>query len=161
MSEIESDREDLLREATALVQRAELIVEGFPEPVVMGFRAQGAASIFLGGEPVYQFNAAGRLRRAYDRGRLVKAERGRLVSLTRHRTSTEVRLLRHELSGEDAMAFLEEARERLARLGAALANGKYRCVGQVPPGTDTPARMAAPLAAWAKGIEVARTARVE
>ena len=42
MARRESDREDLLREATALVERAELTIEGFDEPIVVGFRRDGS-----------------------------------------------------------------------------------------------------------------------
>src|SRR5258705_63721 len=61
MARQESDREDLLREATALVQRVELVVAGYDEPVVCGFRRGGSVSLVFGGEPVYQFNTANQL----------------------------------------------------------------------------------------------------
>ena len=72
------NREDLLREATALVERIELVPHrdrqfDASEPIVVGFRADGALSIFFGDDPVYQFNAAGELRRAYCDGLLFKA----------------------------------------------------------------------------------------
>src|SRR3954447_20411722 len=102
MSRHESDREDLLREATALVERIELTVGGFDLPVVCGFRRDGAASFYFGADPVYQFNAVGQLRRAFVAGRLIKAERGRLVALSRERTENEVALVRHELSAAEA-----------------------------------------------------------
>src|SRR5688572_26999220 len=68
MSRRESDREDLLREATALVERVELLVPGEGEPVVAGFRRDGSLSVFFGPEAVYQFNSAGELRRAFAGG---------------------------------------------------------------------------------------------
>ena len=74
MARRESDREDLLREATALVERAELTIEGFDEPIVVGFRRDGSASFFFGADPVYQFNTAFELRRAFVVGLLYKAE---------------------------------------------------------------------------------------
>src|SRR5437588_282047 len=83
-----TDREDLLREATALVERAELAVADWPEPVVIGFRRDGAASIYFGGDPVYQFNARGELRRAFVADRLFKAEHGILAALDRQRSAT-------------------------------------------------------------------------
>ena len=48
MARHEEDREDLLAEATALVERAELVVEGAAESVVIGFRRDGCASIYCG-----------------------------------------------------------------------------------------------------------------
>src|SRR5262245_10991650 len=100
MAREESDREDLLREATALVERIELIVDigNAGQHVVAGFRTNGAASIFFGADPVYQFNAAGELRRAYCDGVLIKGSRGRLVSLSRKRLANESLLLSCEFT---------------------------------------------------------------
>src|SRR5687768_8047260 len=106
MSRTESDREDLLREATALVERAELQVAGLGEPIVVGFRRDGAASFFFGADPVYQFNAAGELRRAYVGGLLYKAEQGELVALRRERTPAETALVRHDLSAAESTDLL-------------------------------------------------------
>src|SRR5688572_18570527 len=65
MARQEQDREDILREATALVERVELLIPEFPEPIVAGFRRDGSASFFFGADPVLQFNAQGKLRRAF------------------------------------------------------------------------------------------------
>lgn len=132
MARHESDREDILREATALVVRAELIVPGEAEPVVVGFRTGGAASVFFGGDPVYQFNAAGELRRAYVGGLLYKADHGRLVELTRDRTEEAVVLLTRQLSPEESNAILRQARERIAAVTSALADGSAVVVRQYP-----------------------------
>ncbi|HEX3599001.1 MAG TPA: hypothetical protein VHU84_02590, partial [Lacipirellulaceae bacterium] len=77
MSREESQREDLIREATALVERIEISFDASvsndpdsPQQVIIGFRANGALSIFFGEDPVYQFNSAGDLRRAYWNGQL-------------------------------------------------------------------------------------------
>ena len=92
MARKEQDREDLLSEATPLVERIELDVEGFPETIVVGFRRTGEGSVYFGPDPVYQFNGAGELRRGYRAGRLIKAEQGRLVFLDRLRGPTDVLL---------------------------------------------------------------------
>src|ERR1700704_5517811 len=104
MAREESSREELLREATALVERVELIpnVAISDGHIVAGFRRNGALSVFFGEDPVYQFNAAGELRRAYTNGKLLKADRGRLAALQRVRTQNEVQLVRHELDETDA-----------------------------------------------------------
>jgi hypothetical protein len=140
----EFDREDLLREATALVERIELVSDSGPlagEPIVIGFRANGAVSIFFGADPVYQFNAAGELRRAYADGLLYTADRGRLVSFQRVRTPEEVQLQRNELSDSEQAAFLARMRDDLARLWAQLQGRRLRASGQVPPQTDVLARV--------------------
>jgi hypothetical protein len=143
MARTESEREDLLREATALVERAELQVAEWEEPVVAGFRRDGSASFYFGGEPVYQFNTARELRRGYGRGLLYKAERGRLIAMRRERTAEELALVRSELSPEETARLLAEMQERLTTLRAALAAHKYRLIGQVPPEGDMPARLLA------------------
>jgi hypothetical protein len=143
MAREEQDREDLLRDATALVERIELApASGVAdaEPVVVGFRRNGALSIFFGADPVYQFNAAGELRRAFRGGLLYKAERGRLVSLERARTPDEVQLLRRELSDEQQGAFLSQMQRCLADLARQLNGAALRVVGQLPPQVDVLAR---------------------
>ena len=138
MAREESKREDLLREATALIERIELAPAGDPpaEHVVVGFRAEGALSVFFGSDPVYQFNTAGQLRRAFCDGLLFKAVRGRLVSLRRERGEHEVQLLRHELSDDEQTGFLSQMGDRLQRFILLMETGRITIVGQVPPDVD-------------------------
>jgi hypothetical protein len=156
MSRRESDREDLLREATALVERAEVNVSGFGEPIVIGFRQDGAASFFFGADPVYQFNAAGELRRVYLAGLLYKAQRGKLIALRRERSATEVTLLRTELSDADTAALLQAMQQRLQTLREAFSTGSFTVAGQVPPNADVPARANRWLIALPDEIPIAR-----
>src|SRR5262245_31642532 len=130
------EREDLLREASALVVRAELHVDGLAEPIVVGFRREGAASFYFGENVVYQFNSENRLRRAFDRGTLLKCEQGRLFRLTPSRTTQSSELIRHELTSEESTRFLSAARERLRQLHAALVERHVRILGQVPESLD-------------------------
>jgi hypothetical protein len=132
MARSASDREDLLREATALVERVELFVAGWDEPVVVGFRRDGAASVYFGSAPVYQFNTAGELRRAFIDGLLYKAERGRLVALSRERNEREVALVRSELTAEQTVAILAALHSHLSRLREALLQQAFTVSGQVP-----------------------------
>src|SRR6186713_1143176 len=104
MAREEHDREDLLREATAMVERASLRVGFFAEPVFVGFRRDGSVSFYFGGDPVYQFNAAGELRRAFCDGALYKAVRGELVEMHRERTDAETRLVSRSLSQAESIA---------------------------------------------------------
>jgi hypothetical protein len=139
MARDESEREDLLREATALVERIELVVDG--EHVVAGFRVDGALSIFFGEDPVYQFNAAGELRRGFCDGRLIKSVRGQLVAMQRNRTATEVQLVRHELSVTEQAHLLSRMATQLRRLAASLNSGAITVVGQMPPEVDVMGRL--------------------
>jgi len=155
MARRESDREDLLREATALVERAEIRIPGENEPIVVGFRRDGSASFFFGADPVYQFNSAGELRRAYIDGLLYKAERGRLISLRRERSETEVSLIRNELQPHETDALLTTARARLARLNEALASHSFTLVGEVPTSGNVVGRARQWLASLPPKISVA------
>ena len=143
MSRSESDREDLLREATALALRAELEVPGYGEPIVVGFRKDGSASFFFGADPVYQFNAAGELRRAFAAGLLYKAERGQLIALRRERSATETALVRHELTPDETAALLATLRQRFGQLRAALQTGAHQVLREVPPAANLPQRILA------------------
>ena len=163
MGRQESDREDMLREATALVARVALrhvalTAAGFEEPVVVGFRRDGALSVFFGPDEAYQFNAAQELRRAYLDGLLYKAEQGRLVSLRRERQEREVALVRGELTAQEVASFCEQMEARLALLCQALETG-CEIVGQVPPTGDVAARVQAWLARRPRPTVIAATPR--
>lgn len=147
MPRAEHDREDLLREATALVERAELHVAGCDAPVVVGFRRDGSFSVFFGGDPVYQFNSAGQLRRAYIDGQLYKAEQGRLVELRRERTPTQTMLIPRQLEADEESAVLAVAGRQLARLGSDLEEKQFTIAGQTPPDADLVGRICHWLAA--------------
>jgi hypothetical protein len=155
MAQQEQDREDLLREATALVERVELRVEGFAEPVIVGFRRGGEASVYFGPEPVYQFNARNELRRAFISAQLVKAERGCLVELERRRSATQVQLVRHEWDAERTAALLAKLRDDLSQLAAQLDARFYQLVGEVPVGGDVVSRVRQWLAVLPPQIAVA------
>jgi hypothetical protein len=135
MAREEADREDLLGEATAYVERIEWELD-LPDladaTVFAGFRRDGAASFYFGSDHVYHFNAAGELRRAFHQGRLVKAERGRLVGMQRERSDTEVSLVSTEFSAAEAASFCQKTTRELSTLLAALQNHKAKLKGQVP-----------------------------
>jgi hypothetical protein len=156
MARREVDKEDLLREATALVSRIELTPADATQgaSAIVGFRQSGAASVFFGSEPVYHFNAADELRRAYCDGLLYKAEGGRLVSLRRERQEGEVRLLRHELSDSEQRAFMERMQQELHSFAARLEAGTYHIAGQVPKNGDVLNR----VRNWLSGLGTIRVA---
>lgn len=160
MAREEQVREDLLAEATALVERVELRVASLSAPVVVGFRREGAASFYFGADPAYHFNSAGRLRRAFASGLLYKAERGRLVSLDRRRTAGEVQLVRHELTAEETRIFLASLAANLLALSDALAQGRIERLRQQPEQADVVGRVRAWLADHGERIEIAESPRV-
>ncbi len=146
MAREESDREDLMREATALVERVELIVAGYAEPIVAGFRRNAALSMFFGAEPVYQFNPQGELRRAFRSGTLIKANDSKLFELHRQRTESEVLLVRREFDSFETKTFLQEMRGHLCALQSALDAGEIEISGKVPAETDVVKRLIPVLA---------------
>ena len=140
MAREESDREDLMREATALVERVELRVPHEHETVVVGFRRDGGASFFFGADPVYQFNTRGELRRAFVAGKMLKAEHRRLVELSRIRTPDETQLIRRELCVTECGLLITAMTERLASLRDALS-ASFEVVGKVPEHVDVVSRV--------------------
>jgi hypothetical protein len=137
MARDESDREDLLREAIALVERIEIEpLDEVGSRIVIGFRTADALSVFFDADPVYQFNTAGELRRAFCQGRLLKAEKSRLIALERVRQPHEVQLVRHDLTEDEQSTFFVEMHGRLQDLAATIAANRYTVIGQVPPDAD-------------------------
>ena len=105
MAQHEDDREDLMREAVALPDRVELSVNGFESLITIGFRSNSAMSIFIGADPVYQFDPEGRLRRAFVDGLLYRSQHHTLAMLKRERTDTQTLLLRADLADEALQSF--------------------------------------------------------
>jgi hypothetical protein len=146
MARTERDREDLLAEATALVERVELELPGLNDHVIAGFRANGCGSVYFGHDVAYQFNARGELRRAHDHGVLFKAERGRLVQLNRQRKAERVELVAEALGPDQAARFLHTMVERLGCLRDALVRGEVNIIGQSPQNADIVTRLISWLA---------------
>jgi hypothetical protein len=164
----EQDREDLLREATAMVERAELRASFWPETIFVGFRRDGSLSIYFGGDPVYQFNTKGQLRRAFIDGLLYKADRGRLSQLRRERTETATALIRHDLSETESSALMLKLHNLLGQLRTVIeqsGNGQARAgrllelVGAVPTGANVISRVHDWLIHHAGQIQIAVSPR--
>ncbi len=161
MAREEHDRENLLGEAQALVERASLEVAGYQPEVFVGFRRSGGASFYFGPDRVYHATSAGALRRAFVDGRLYKAEHGRLVALRRRRSADVVELVRHKLNGGEERAFLAEMHRHFDALAKALGRGEFRLVGQVPEGGDVVARIHDWLETFAAQLAIAHSPRVD
>jgi hypothetical protein len=132
----EHPREDLIAEATALVERVELVLTAGGRHVVIGFRRDGAASIYFDHEPAFHFNTRQELRRAYVAGQLLKADRGHLVSMRRERNGEQVQLLSRELDAAETGEILDGLQQRLNTLAQQLDVGVYQVLGQVPAEAD-------------------------
>jgi hypothetical protein len=100
------------------------------------------------------------LRRAFVNGRLLKAERGRLVALSRTRTEHEVALLRHELAAQDLALLLAELKGHFEQLKNAFHAREYSVIGQVPPEANIGERIALWLENRPSSIEIAAAPNV-
>jgi hypothetical protein len=160
MARVPEEREELLREARTLVVRAEMEVEGLAEPVMVGFRRSGEASLYFGQDIVYHFNAASELRRAYLGGEMYKCERRRLVRLIPRRTDDSLELVRHELTPTETTDLLSAAAARIGALQSAIRGNRYRLIGRVPNDEDVPKQICQWLARRPAQIALAETPRV-
>lgn len=157
MAREEIDREELLAEATALVERVEWLVH--QQRVIVGFRRDGAASFYFGADPVFQFNARGELRRAYCDGLLYKARQGRVVELRREHTRKATVLWRRDLRDDEQRAWLARANERLESLRVALRQSRAVTLGQVPNDGEVASRVLTWLDGTPRPLAVAKSPR--
>ncbi len=132
MARNETDREDLLAEAVALVRRVELRVSPWTEPIVAGFRATGHFSLYIGQDLVYQFDPEGRLRRAHEQGRIYRTQGSTLAELQRVRTATETTLVRRDLDAVQLGEFRERMLSALSILKNAIDEHRFQQVRQFP-----------------------------
>jgi hypothetical protein len=160
MAREEQPREDLLREAVALVERAELKPDDGSPSIVMGFRAGGEISFFIGEDPVYQFNRLQQLRRAFVGGRPIKAVAGQLVALERQRDKGQTALIARPLLPSEQQQLLDDVQRQLAELGQTLASGQFQLVGQVPAEANVVRRTIDWLTQHGQALTVAETPNV-
>ena len=131
------EREDLLRDAVALVPRVMLRVRlrGRSVDVFAGYRGE-SLSLYFDDDPVYHFNDVGELRRAFVNGRLIKAESGQLVSLVRRRAESETVLERQAGGEESDSRLVVELSAILHELAAEISTNRLEIVGQIPDDGD-------------------------
>jgi hypothetical protein len=125
-------REDLMRDARALVERAEIVWHSQQPPLVMGRHRTGGTSFYFGEDPVYHFTSDGLLRRAYALGLLYKAEAGRLVEIRPVRVPGEVQLRSRALSAQQQADFLTTLTERLQQLLTRFDRGDCHVAAEIP-----------------------------
>jgi len=135
MPRYETDREDLMREATALVRRAEFRVPWIDETIIAGYRRNGSLSIYFGSDPCYHFDADVRLRRAFIEGCLYRTQGATLARLERRRRANHVELERHDLTPSELGKVVREMVDNLSRLQASLSR-EAECLHAVPDGAN-------------------------
>ncbi len=157
MARDSQDRENLLRDATAMKSRVQIEVTHGKRTVEVfaGFRSQGAASLYFDQDPVYHFNSAGQLRRAFVDDRLIKAEKGRLVAWLPQRSESEVAMLRQPMSDSEQESICAKIKKQFGELRRAIATGGYVLVGQVAEKEDVVERLADFLEAIEKVVVAA------
>lgn len=138
MARNEQDREDLIAEASALVDRVELhgtlVDDSEDRSVICGYRRTGYFSIYFGQDVHYQFDSEGCLRRAFIEPFLYRAQYGTLVQLERNRTAEQTQLLRQNLSDAESEAVILECHARLNSVVAALQDKRLSVVRAVCSG---------------------------
>jgi hypothetical protein len=150
MARHETEREDLMAEATAFRERIEYSVAGEAEPIMAGFRESGRWSLYFGSDPVYHFSADGALRRAFVEGDLFRSQGMTLARLTRVRTGDEVQLVRHDLTAAELEQFTSRMKEHLASLKAAIEAGSAQITRQIPDEAEIEAKLLEAMAAAAR-----------
>ncbi len=133
---VEADREDLLAEAVNLRERIELQVPGIDSLVTIGCNDLGHWSFYFGAEPMYRFDADGRLRRAVRDGKLYRTQGATLAELTRVRLEQETQLQRRDLLPDEVESFLTEVRSHLHQLHREYAAGRCEILRQVVENAD-------------------------
>ncbi len=145
MTRQESDKEDLIQEATALVERAEIECEGWSKIITVGFFQDGRCAVYFDQDLFYQFDDRGLLRRAFEAGFLYRSQGSGLAQLDRRRTtgvntdSVPVILDRLDLSVSQLQDFRERMTVRVLRLRDAIAKEQYCVRRAVTPDGDIPA----------------------
>lgn len=161
MARQEEEREDLMREAIALVDRCEIQVEFLKDALVVGFRKDGAISFFFGQNEVYQFNTHDQLRRGYDGESLIKAVEGQLIRMIRQRDDHRVNLVSRPMSKSETDNYLRQLIDRLEAFNDCLQQGEFRVTNQVS--TDQNTDLIARISDWigrVGGVEIAKSPRV-
>lgn len=108
MNRNESDKEDLIKDASAMVDRAEfsiVSIDNQPSIVTAGFRKDDSLSLYFDQDPFYQFDGSGLLRRAYESGYLYRSQGVTLARLNRTRTSQQTTLNRNDLDSSELFQF--------------------------------------------------------
>ena len=146
MARTETDKEDLMVEATALVARAEFCREMNAAHKTMwriatvGFRKDGSCTVYFEQDPFYQFDVDGLLRRSFDRGLLFRTQSTTLAQLQRDRTDDRTTLSRVDLSTSALKDFQRRMRIHLEELQNGFEAGALKMLRCVSDDSDMPDR---------------------
>jgi hypothetical protein len=124
MARQEADRDDLWGDLVAMTSKVELCVEGYPAPLLIGYRDNGWCSIYFGQDVMLQFTTDGELRRAYRQGELFRTHGTSLARLRRHRTPEQTTLLRRDLTPAELADFRQEVHGLIQQLLTEITSGR-------------------------------------
>jgi hypothetical protein len=160
MARHSQDREDLLRDAKALVPRIMLRTTILDKTcdVFAGFRSD-SLSMYFDSDPAYHFNSRGELRRAFVNDQIIKAVKGKLFIWEPVRKPDEVTMRSQLMTVEEMVDFSENWKRRFNALNKALDERTFDLVGQFPEDVDAMRK----LQSWlrkCREIKVARVASV-
>ncbi|HIE97861.1 MAG TPA: hypothetical protein EYG03_02915 [Planctomycetes bacterium] len=142
MARTETDKEDLMVEATALVARAEFRRELNAEHkttwriATVGFRKDGSFSVYFEQDPFYQFDVDGLLRRSFKDGLLFRTQSTTLAQLRRDRTDDRTTLARNDLSTDALEDFRRRMRIHLEELQNGFEAGTLAMLRSVSEDND-------------------------
>ncbi len=152
MARTESDKEDLIADATALVERAEFCHAGRSstqndwQVLTVGFRDNGSLSLYFDQDPFYQFDANGLLRRGWESGYLYRSEGDTLAKLDRQRSGSRTTLERSDLTQAELTDFRQRMRNRVSNAFRMLESGAYTIPRKVSDRGDIEQRTTTALA---------------
>jgi len=147
----ESNKEDLIRDATALVERAEFICDGSRTHITVGFFRDGRCTVYFGQDRFYQFDSEGRVRRAYENGFLYRSQSSTLARMDRHRTTNtdgeteKIVLHRSDLTSTELIEFRKRMLVLIRGLCDCIRLRQYSIQRAVTPNGDIPAQTLALL----------------
>ena len=136
MARNEEDREDLMKEATALIRRVELKMDDQEELIFAGFKRSGNLSIYFNPDLVYHFDEKERLRRAFIAPFLYRSNGDSLSRLTRVRTETTSELHAKEISETELKEFCDEMQKYILVLLEAMNSSQINIIKQIPDEAD-------------------------
>lgn len=140
MAQQESEKEDLMREATAMVARAEIRCDSMPELITMGFFSDDRFSIYFAQDRFYQFDADAKLRRAYCDGFLFRSQSWTLARLHRTRDGGKTVLQRTDLTPAALNDFRTTMNGYLQAVGRDLESDHYRLLREISEDSSVTAR---------------------
>ena len=124
MAKFKADREDLVREGTAMPIRGRLWIE--QNEIVIGFRRDDACSLYWNQDPVFQFDANQQLRRVFYQSTRYKSRDRRLVRLTQlpadeAERASRLRLIEEIISAEKQTEILQRLTDALQQIQQAFS----------------------------------------